>query len=74
LQVPRCNLLGDSGDRPSHYIREERPFAGSRPPAALFFYSPDRKGAHPQAHLKRFRGVIHADGYAGAVSGAQSSS
>jgi transposase len=47
------------------YVRDERPFAGSRPPAALFFYSPDRKGAHPQAHLKDFRGVIHADGYAG---------
>src|SRR5438445_9047469 len=38
---------------------------GSRPPAALFFYSPDRKGEHPQTHLKDFRGVIHADGYAG---------
>jgi hypothetical protein len=40
-------------------------FAGSRPPATLFFYSPDRKGEHPQAHLKDFRGVIHADGYPG---------
>src|SRR5256714_3992036 len=47
------------------YVRDERPFAGSRPPAALFFYSPDRKGEHPRAHLKDFRGVIHADGYAG---------
>jgi len=47
------------------YVRDERPFAGSRPPAALFFYSTDRKGEHPQAHLKHFRGVIHADGYAG---------
>jgi transposase len=47
------------------YVRDERPFAGPRPPAALFFYSPDRKGEHPQAHLKNFRGVIHADGYAG---------
>src|SRR4051794_27266599 len=47
------------------YVRDERPFAGSRPPAALFFYSPDRKGEHPQAHLKDFRGVIHVDGYAG---------
>jgi transposase len=47
------------------YVRDERPFAGSRPPAALFFYSPDRKGEHPQVHLKDFRGVIHADGYAG---------
>jgi len=47
------------------YVRDERPFAGSRPPAALFFYSPDRKGEHPRTHLKEFRGVIYADGYAG---------
>jgi hypothetical protein len=47
------------------YVRDERPFSGSRPPAALFFYSPDRKGEHPRAHLKDFRGVIHVDGYAG---------
>ena len=47
------------------YVRDERPFTGDRPPAALFFYSPDRKGEHPRAHLKDFRGVIHADGYAG---------
>ena len=42
------------------YVRDERPFAGWRKPAALFFYSPDRKGEHPQAHLKDFRSVIHA--------------
>lgn len=47
------------------YVRDERPFAGERPPAALFVYSPDRKGQHPRDHLKDFRGVIHADGYAG---------
>jgi transposase len=47
------------------YVRDERPFAGERPPAALFFYSPDRKGEHPRTHLREFRGVIHADGYAG---------
>jgi len=47
------------------YVRDERPLGGARPPAALFFYSPDRKGEHPRAHLKDFRGVIHADGYAG---------
>lgn len=47
------------------YVRDQRPFDGDRPPAALFFYSPDRKGEHPRAHLKDFRGVIHADGYAG---------
>jgi len=47
------------------YVRDERPFVGARPPAALFYYSPDRKGEHPRTHLKDFRGVIHADGYAG---------
>ena len=47
------------------YVRDERPFAGKRPPAALFYYSPDRRGEHPRTHLKDFRGVIHADGYAG---------
>src|SRR5262249_49031204 len=47
------------------YVRDERPFRGAWRPAALFFYSPDRKGEHPRAHLEGFRGVIHADGYAG---------
>ncbi len=47
------------------YVRDERPFDGARPPAALFFYSSDRKGEHPRAHLERFTGVLHADGYAG---------
>lgn len=47
------------------YVRDERPFAGARPSAALFRYSADRKGEHPRAHLNAFTGVIHADGYAG---------
>jgi transposase len=47
------------------YLHDERPFGGEGPPAALFFYPPDRKGEHPRVHLKDFRGVIHADGYAG---------
>ena len=47
------------------YVRDERPHGGERPPAAVFFYSPDRKGEHPQDHLKSFKGVLHADGYAG---------
>ena len=47
------------------YVRDGRPSASDQPPAAVFFYSPDRKGEHPQAHLKSFKGVLHADGYAG---------
>lgn len=47
------------------YVRDGRPCASTSPPAAAYFYSPDRKGEHPQAHLKSFKGVLHADGYAG---------
>ena len=46
------------------YVRDERPHNGSRPPAAAF-YSPDRKGERPASHLKSFKSVLHADGYAG---------
>ena len=47
------------------YVRDDRP-AGSEALAAVWFqYSPDRKGERPQAHLKPFRGVLQADGYAG---------
>lgn len=47
------------------YVRDERPYSGERPPAAIFFYSPDRKGERPLAHLREFKGSLHADGYAG---------
>ena len=47
------------------YVRDDRPAAGRDPPAVWYRYSPDRKGEHPQAHLKRFRGILQADAYAG---------
>ena len=47
------------------FVRDERPHSGARPPAAVFFASPDRKGARPLAHLARFSGILQADGYAG---------
>jgi transposase len=48
------------------YVRNGRPAGDTKtPPAACYLYSPDRKGAHPQAHLKDFAGVLHADGFAG---------
>lgn len=47
------------------YVRDGRPQASSEPPAAVYFYSPDRKGEHPQGHLKSFKGMLQADGYAG---------
>lgn len=47
------------------YVRDDRPCADKAPPAVWFAYSPDRKGKHPAEHLKRFRGIVQADGYAG---------
>ena len=47
------------------YARDDRPWAGSDPPAAVYFYSPDRKAERPAAHLARFRGVLQVDGYPG---------
>lgn len=47
------------------YARDDRPWNGPDPPAAVFFYSPDRKAERPAAHLDRFRGVLQVDGYAG---------
>ena len=47
------------------YVRDDRPFGGPDPPAALFRYSRDRSGDHPVAHLETFAGILQADIYAG---------
>ena len=47
------------------YGRDERPWNGQAPPAAWYRFSPDRKGLHPKAHLAKYEGWMHADGYAG---------
>jgi transposase len=47
------------------YVRDDRPWCGSDPPAALCLFSPDRKGERPAAHLAGFRGILQVDGYAG---------
>jgi transposase len=47
------------------YVRDDRPSGSADPPAVLFRYSPDRKGERPLQHLRDFRGVLQADGYAG---------
>jgi hypothetical protein len=47
------------------YVRDDRPFCGDAPPAAAYFYSPDRTGARPAAHLASFTGFLQADGYSG---------
>jgi transposase len=47
------------------YVRDDRPFGGTDPPAAVFFYSPDRAGIHPERHLAGYTGILQADAYAG---------
>jgi transposase len=47
------------------YVRDDRAGGDTAPPAVWFAYSPDRKGEHPQQHLRSFRGILQADAYAG---------
>jgi transposase len=46
-------------------LRDERPWGSAVPPAAVYLYSPDRRGIHAEALLGACRGFLHADGYTG---------
>jgi len=47
------------------YVRDDRPFGGKDPPAALFYYSRNRAGEHPQSHLAGYVGLMQADAFTG---------
>ena len=47
------------------YVRDDRPFGGTAPPAVVFRFSRDRGGEHPTGHLKGWQGILQADAYAG---------
>jgi transposase len=47
------------------YLRDDAPFGGTGPPAAMFYYSRDRRGEHPQGHLAGYCGILQADAYDG---------
>jgi transposase len=47
------------------YVRDDKPFGAPAPPAAAFYYSRDRAGEHPQAHLATYSGIFQADAYSG---------
>ena len=47
------------------YVRDDRPLRAPHPPAAVFFYSRDRGGEHPEQHLGSYVGLMQADAYAG---------
>src|SRR6201993_2163171 len=64
--LPRARSGGktDTG-RLWTYVRDDRPFDGQGPPAAMFYYSRDRRGEHPQAHLADYAGILQADAFSG---------
>ena len=47
------------------YVRDDKPFGGAAPPAALFYASRDRTREHPERHLAQFAGLLQADAYDG---------
>ena len=61
-------LLARGGTRTARlwtYVRDDRPFAGGAPPAALFHFSPNREKTHPNRHLAGWQGILQADAYGG---------
>lgn len=50
------------------YVRDDRPWQGALAPAAVYFYSENRKGEHPKEHLADFCGVLQVDGYSAYAS------
>jgi transposase len=47
------------------YVRDDAPFGGRDPPAAVYYFSRDRAGEHPARHLAQYGGILQADAYAG---------
>jgi hypothetical protein len=47
------------------YVRDDRPFGGRDPPAALFYASRDRTREHPERHLADWAGLLQADAFDG---------
>lgn len=63
--VPLLAKGGTQTARLWTYVRDDRPFGGGAPPAALFHFSRDREMAHPNRHLAGWQGVLQADAYGG---------
>jgi hypothetical protein len=47
------------------YTRDDRPWAGPEPLAAVYFFRPGRSTERPAVHPGGFSGILHVDGYAG---------
>ncbi|TDE32802.1 IS66 family transposase [Antarcticimicrobium sediminis] len=61
-------LLAKGGTKTARlwtYVRDDRPFGGGAPPAALFQFSRDRGMTNPNRHLAGWQGILQADAYGG---------
>lgn len=47
------------------YVRDQRPWAGTAPPGAVYYFAPDWKEDHVLHHLRHASGTLQADGYKG---------
>lgn len=63
--VPLLARGGTKTARLWTYVRDDRPFGGTAPPAVIFRFSRDRGGEHPTEHLRGWKGILQADAYAG---------
>ena len=63
--VPVLAKGGTNTGRCWVYVRDDQPFGGTAPPAAVFRYSRDRGGEHPESHLAGWAGILQADAYSG---------
>ncbi len=63
--VPLMAKGGTQTARLWTYLRDDRPFAGGAPPAALYSFSTDRRMEHPTRHLAGWAGILQADAYGG---------
>ncbi|WP_417690090.1 IS66 family transposase [Roseibium sp.] len=63
--VPLLAKGGTQTARLWTYLRDDRPFGGGAPPAALYSFSTDRRKEHPTRHLAGWTGILQADAYGG---------
>jgi hypothetical protein len=59
--VPLLARGGTKTARLWTYVRDDRPFGGTAPPAVFFRFSTDRGGEHPTAHLKGWKGILQGE-------------
>jgi len=50
------------------YVRDDQPFGGQDPPAAIYYATRDRRGEHPMRHLAEYEGIVQMDCYSGFVA------